>query len=200
MVSNPLGFIFAPHKQWRELSRLSPAQFSSTLLYPILFAVLPCVAWYYGTTQVGWSIAGSDEVTRLTPDSALKMIIAFYFAMLGSLIAIGWTIHWMSHTYGCDTSWIKGISIAGYVATPLFLAGLVGFYPLLWLDLGIGIIAISWAVYLLYTGVPDVMGIPADRGFLYASAVIAVCLVILVVIMGASVVLWDMGFMPVFTD
>jgi hypothetical protein len=39
-----------------------------------------------------------------------------------------------------------------------------------------------------------------ERGFLFASAVVAVCLVILIGIMGASVILWDMGFAPEYTN
>ena len=60
----------------------------------------------------------------------------------------------------------KGIVIAGLTATPLFIAGLVGFYPVLWLDLLVGVAAVSWAVYLMYLGIPIVMNIPEERGFL----------------------------------
>ena len=55
-------------------------------------------------------------------------------------------------------------------------------------------------VYLLYVGIPTVMNVPKERGFLFASAVVAVCLVILIAIMGASVILWDMGFAPEYTN
>ncbi|MFM7274326.1 MAG: hypothetical protein ACKO4A_10805 [Gammaproteobacteria bacterium] len=39
-----------------------------------------------------------------------------------------------------------------------------------------------------------------ERGFLFASAVVAICLVILIAIMCISVILWDMGFAPVYTN
>ena len=131
---------------------------------------------------------------------ALKLVAAFYAAMMLALAGIGLTIHWMAGTYGSIASFTRGYAIAAYGATPLFIAGPFGFYPLLWLDMSLGILAVSWAVYLLYTGLPVVMGVPADRGFLYASAVIAVCLVFLMAMMGATVILWDMGFMPEFID
>ena len=54
---------------------------------------------------------------------------------------------------------------------------MVGFYPILWLDMLVGVTAISWAVYLMYLGIPIVMNIPAERGFLYSSAVLAIALV-----------------------
>jgi len=61
-------------------------------------------------------------------------------------------------------------------------------------------IALTYAIYLLYTGIPIVMKVPEERGFLFSSAVIAVALVALIAIMGATVILWDMGAAPTFTN
>ena len=55
-------------------------------------------------------------------------------------------------------------------------------------------------LYLLYLGIPIVETVPQERGFLFASAVVAVCLVILIAIMGASVILWDMGAAPEYIN
>ncbi|MCB1615726.1 MAG: DUF1282 family protein [Pseudomonadales bacterium] len=199
MLSNPLGFLFFPHKQWEIVSDAATDKFNAALPYPIIFALVPALAWYYGTTQIGWTVADGN-VVRLTTDSALKIVIAFYLAMIFAIIAIGYSIHWMSETYGTASSIAKGITISGYTATPMFIAGILGVYPLLWLDMILGTIAVCWAVYLLFIGVPIVLKIPEERGFLYSSAIISVCLVVLIVLMGFTVILWDNGFMPVFID
>ncbi len=41
---------------------------------------------------------------------------------------------------------------------------------------------------------------PRERGFLFASATVAVGLVLMVALMGAIVILWEMVTIPVFTD
>jgi len=41
----------------------------------------------------------------------------------------------------------------------------------------------------LYTGIPIVMNVPKECGFLFASAVLAFCMVLLMIIMGGSVIL-----------
>ena len=64
----------------------------------------------------------------------------------------------------------------------------------------VGVTAVGWAVYLLYLGIPIVMDIPEERGFLFSSAVIAICLVMMICIMVGSVILWDFGAAPAFTD
>lgn len=199
MLNNPFAFLFSPARQWQKVAAASLNAQRTSVIYVALFAIVPCIAWYHGTTEIGWRV-GAGELVKLTAGSALLLIAAFYAAIMLSLAGIGLAIHWMAGTYGSIASFTRGYAIAAYGATPLFIAGIFGFYPLLWLDMSLGILAVSWSVYLLYTGLPVVMNVPADRGFLYASAVIAVCLVFLMAMMGATVILWDMGFMPEFKD
>lgn len=199
MFSNVIGMIATPGKQWQSIADHCPESALRAIIYSIVLAVIPAVAWYWGTTQIGWQVGDGDTI-RLTTNSARSIIPLFYLAMVGSIVFIGYMVHWMAQTYGADSSIGKGIAITGFAATPLFLAGAIGFYPIFWLALLLGVAAVCYAVYLLYVGIPIVMHIPEERGFLFASAVVGVCMVILMVIMGGSVILWDMGFAPEFTD
>jgi len=200
MIHHAIGLLVSPKKQWQSIAALPEDSFRTLVLFPCIFALLPAVAWYYGTSQVGWTVGASEDAIKLTETSALQICILFYAVMVCAVAAIGYFVHWMSETYGADSSFVKGIVIAGLTATPLYISGLVGFYPILWLDMLIGVIAISWSVYLLYLGIPIVMDIPEERGFLFSSAVVGVSLVILICIMVGSVILWDFGAAPAFTD
>jgi hypothetical protein len=73
-------------------------------------------------------------------------------------------------------------------------------YPVLWLNLLISLPALAYTVYLLYSGVPVMMGISKERGFLFSSAVLAVGLVMLVGVLAATVILWDIGIGPIYTS
>ena len=199
MASNPFGLMIQPRQTWTRLSEKMPASLPAALVYPLILAALPAVAWYFGTTRKGWAI-GSSDLVKLTTDSALTIVILFYAAMVAAVIGVGVMLHWMSRTYGAQSTVAKGIAIAGFTATPLFIAGVLGFHPSFLIDLMVGLGAACYAVYLLYIGIPIVMRIPEERGFLFASAVLAVCFVFLIVIMGASVMLWDMGAAPTFID
>jgi Yip1-like protein len=200
MIQHTIGLLVRPSAQWQAIADLPPNSFRNLLLYPCLFAILPAVAWYYGTSQVGWTVGDHGDTIKLTVASARQISILFYMGMVGCVATIGYFIHWMSDTYGADSSLTKGIVITGLTSTPLFIAGLVGFYPLLWVDLLIGVGAVSWSVYLLYLGIPIVMKIPEERGFLFSSAVVGVALVMLICLMVGSVILWEYGAAPAFTD
>lgn len=199
MIGNVLGLLFRPRSQWQVIAKQEKFPLISSVLYTMVLAVIPAVAWLYGVTSIGWTVGDGDRI-HMTRDSASVIIVLFYITMVVAVCAIGYMIHWMSRTYGADSSTAKGIAIAGYSATPLFIAGAIGFIPVFWLALLIGIAAVCFAVYLLYTGIPIVMDIPEERGFLFSSAVIAICLVFLIVIMTGTVILWDMGIAPSFTD
>jgi len=200
MIQHTFGLLTRPSAQWRTIADLPEDSFRTLLLYPCFLAILPAVAWYYGTSRVGWTVGDQGETIKLTVESARQITVLFYLAMLASVAVIGYFVHWMSDTYGANSSLTKGIVIVGLTSTPLFIAGLVGFYPVLWIDLLIGVAAVSWSVYLLYLGIPIVMGIPEERGFLFSSAVVGVTLVILICMMVGSVILWEYGAAPAFTD
>lgn len=200
MLQHSIGILTQPTREWHRLAKLNETQRALMLLYPMVWAILPAVAWYWGTTHMGWSVGAKGDVIRLTEASATVISFLFYAGMVTSVGVIGYFVHWMSETYGADSSLTKGILIVSVCATPLFVAGGVGFYPVLWLDMLLGVFALSWATYLLYTGIPVVMRIPETRGFLFASAVVGIAFVILICLMVATVMLWEWGATPTFTD
>ena len=199
MIQHTFGLLVQPSTQWKKITELPESSFKTLLLYPWLLAIIPAVAWYFGTTNVGWTV-GDGETVRLTKDSALQICILFYLTQVACLSILGYFVHWMAATYGAESTISKGIILMSLAATPMFIFGAVGFYPILWLDLLIGIVAVCWAVYLLYLGLPIAMNIPEERGFLFASAVLGVALVLLICIMVGAVILWDFGAAPAFTD
>jgi len=200
MIQHTVGLLVRPASQWRAVAALPESSLRTLLLYPCLLAIFPAVAWFFGTTEIGWTVGEHGAPVKLTSESARQICILFYLTMIACIAIIGYFIHWMAATYGARSSITKGMVVAGLTATPLFIAGLSGFYPLLWLDMLIGVVAVCWAVYLMYLGIPIMMDIPEERGFLFSSAVLAIALVILICLMAGSVILWEFGAAPAFTD
>ncbi|MXZ80616.1 MAG: YIP1 family protein [Gammaproteobacteria bacterium] len=193
-----LNILFRPAEAWQAIRSESWTIGGLYLGTIVPLAAIPPLAGYYGTTHHGWQIAGNAPV-RLTPDSALPISIAYFIAILVAFYVIALLIQWMSSTYGERQPLVRCLALAVYSAIPLLLIGVVQAYPVLWVNLVAGLVAMTYAVYLLYRGVPIVMDIPDHRGFLFASAVLAVSLVSLVATLAASVILWDHGIGPMFT-
>jgi hypothetical protein len=199
MALHSLTIFTDPIATWRRLAAEQVSPLRRFFAHTVPWAVLPAVCWYYGVTSVGWQI-GLEPKQKMTADSALFICVLFYFAMLGGVLFLSYMIHWMADTYAAaQSSFARGLTIVTYTATPFFLAGLLGLYPSLWIDLCVGSAVAAYCVYLLYVGVPIVMGIASERGFLFASAVVAVALVGIVALMGGTAILWDFGVEPVYT-
>ena len=197
-MNHILGLFLNPQREWGKIAGDCDSVIKHYYQFIIFAAVIPVVAWYYGLTKVGWTL-GDDHSLRLTEDSALQIMVLFYISMLIGVGFLGFMVQWMAKTYQANKSnYGKGVAIAAYSCTPLFVSGLVGFYPVLWLDIVLVTAAACYAVYLLYLGVPQVLDVPKERGYLFASAMIAVGLVLTVTMMGATVILWQLGAMPVF--
>ena len=92
------------------------------------------------------------------------------------------------------------VSISSFTATPLFLIGALQAYPVLWLNLIAGLPVLAFTTYIFYTGVPIMMEIPPERGFLFSSAMLAFGLVTLVALLAITALLWGTpGIAPSFT-
>ena len=196
---NTIGLFIAPQSQWHKVAENSNPSIVAPLAYIFMLAWIPAVAWYYGTTIVGWQV-GDGETVRLSKSSASVMISLFYFAMVACVSGIGYIIARMAETYGSHSTLAKGFTVAGLSATPLFLGGLMGFMPIFSVAIIVLIAAVSYAMYLFCTGIPIVMDTPEDRVFLYASAALTAVLVVTVVLLVTTVILWDMGLSPEFID
>lgn len=194
------GLFTHPATEWRTIAEHRHSMVGVLAGHVMVLALIPALAWFYGVTNVGWTLPAGETVYRMTTESTVIIIGLFYWAMVVGTGALGYGVYWMSRTYGAEPTLGDAMALAAYTNTPLFIAGLTGLLPALWIDLVIGTAAACYSVYLLYLGIPSMMGVPRERGYLFASAALAVALVMFIAMMGATVILWELGAMPVFTD
>jgi hypothetical protein len=198
-IQHIVGLFTDPMRQWEKILEQQKSSDGGSVAHIFVLAAIPAISGYIGTTQVGWRI-GVGEPIRITGDSAFAIAIIYYLALLVGVFSIGWVIHLLGKAYEVEKPLSLCITLAAYAATPLFLIGLMEVYPVLWLNMLLGLPALAYTVYLLYSGLPIMMEIPAERGFLYSSAVLAVGLIALVALLAMTALLWGMGLQPVFTN
>ncbi len=198
-IQHIVGLFTDPVEQWKKIRTQHNSAGGGSVAHVFLLAAIPAISGYIGTTQVGWRI-GVGEPIRITGDSAFAIAIIYYLALLIGVFSIGWVIHLLGKAYEVEKPLPMCIALAAYTATPLFLIGLMEIYPVLWLNMLLGLPALAYTVYLLYSGLPIMMDISPERGFLYSSAVLAVGLIALVSLLGMTALLWGMGLQPIFAN
>jgi hypothetical protein len=198
VIKHIIGLFTDPKREWQRLHDEECTTGKCFATHTLFLAAIPAICGFIGTSQIGWQI-GVETPVKLTVQSAGVIAVLSYFALLVAVASVGYLIHWMGKTYDAETHLSRAIVLASYTATPLFLIGIFQLYPILWLNMVLGLPALAYSVYLLYTGLPIMMDVSTpERGFLFSSAVLGVGLVVLVATLAATAILWGYGFGPQF--
>ena len=199
MILNHLWGIYAhPLEEWQTIDNRHES-LTYSLSHILLIALFPSIMGYYSSVYLGWSIGAGNPVF-LTHESALLIAVAMYGALIAGVFALAYGCSWVHFHCPVDATFTQTLELAAYTATPVFMSALAAFLPELWFVVCVGMIALAYSVYLLYTGVPILMHIPQERGFIYASSVVTCGLILLVIILAVTAILWTNGIVsPMFT-
>lgn len=192
MVNHVWGLFSHPGS---ELQRIHREHETVTHVYShhvLLMAAIPVVCSFIGTTQLGWNF-GDGENLQITMLTAASIAAAFYVLILCAVAVMGRIIYWMARRYESRPSLNSCIVFAGYVATPMFLSGIVALYPLVWLCLFVGLIGLCYSGYLLYLGIPNFLEIDHREGFLFSSSTLAMGVLVLEFLLALTVIMWGYG-------
>lgn len=197
MITHVTGLFTHPVQEWKAIRDTDESISHMYFAHVFFLALIPPVSAYIGATKFGWKV-GQGGAVLLTESSALVMAGLMYLAMLAGVAVMGIFIQWMSRTYHTSPNLARCIVFAAYTATPLFVAGVTMLYPTPLSIMLVGAAAVSYTAYLLYSGIATFMNIPEDEGFMFASSILTVGLVMLVTLMACTVLIWSMGFGPIY--
>lgn len=189
--------LVSPVEGWQAIQKANLSVSECYFRHVVPLGLIMPICGYIGVTQVGWPVAGADTVF-MTTGSAFRMAILLFLAILVSVMVIGKLIQWMGQTYEAEQPLSRCVALAAYTITPLLIIGFATLYPPLWFIYLLGLPALGYSVFLLYSGVPVMMEISKDRGFLFSSAILTVGLIALVGLLVVTVGMWSFGLGPGF--
>lgn len=187
------GLLAHPDREMRDIKQENESVSHHYIHHVLLMALIPVICAFIGTTQLGWDF-GARQTVQLSPVSAFGLAILFYALILAGVAAMGRVVYWLARDYPQRPSFQRCTVFAGYVATPLFLSGLVALYPLVWLCLFAGTMALVYTGYLLYVGIPMFLNIDREESLRFSGSTLAIGILVLEVLMALTVVLWGYGY------
>jgi len=169
LVKNPVGFMTA--------NKDSPATMKSIMVnYVAVLALIPLFAtligdlWYYGLiSRIAGSYIGYAVVTA----------VLSYILDIAAVYVIGFAIRALAGNFGSSNDQMKGLKLAAYAYTPAFLISALNIIPFLSV---ISFVGVLYGLYILYLGLPIMVGTPKDKVVTYLVAVVVVTLVVYFVI------------------
>jgi len=198
ILNHLLGIYTQPKQEWKTIGEKRENYFYA-LSHILVISLIPAGMAFYASTALGWDIGAGPtaDTFYLTTESAAAMSIAMYFGLIFGVIALAYLIHQLANAFEVSPTFTQSLELAAYTATPMFMAGFGAFLPELWFLMLAFLAGLSYSVYLLYTGVPIMLKIPEEKGFIFSSSVVTCGLVLMVILMASSVILWSLGLGPV---
>jgi len=189
------GSFIRTDKEWLHIAAKKISLAACFYKYVLPLAAIPAISAFIGAAVIGWDIG--ERNFKFTVESTIPLVIAFYFACIIGVAIIGQAIHWMAATYGTKKELSTCMLLAITTLSPLFIGGIFALAPIPWVIFLAGLFSLAYGIYLLYTGLPVVMGINQEKGFLFASAVLTIGLVTIVGVLITTVIFWTLGFAPI---
>lgn len=188
--------VFKPLECFSELASTQPSPYKILGSYTVWLLMLPPLFSWIGGYSFGWRL-GADQPLMLPTGTLTIISIGYFVTLLFGIISTAVISRWMATTYGANTSLGLHIALITIVGEPLALASVAHIFPDVFFNVIVLIPVMIWSMYLLYTGLPVVLGIPPERGMLMASALVGWLLVAAVSLLGITMGLWTAGIGPV---
>lgn len=192
MINHVWGLLTHPETEWKRIQDEKESVSHSYAHHVLLLALVPVVCTFIGTTQMGWMI-GAGEPVKVSVGNALFIGVVIYAVMLVAVALMGQVVHRLSARVENRPNKARCTVFAGYIATPMFLSGLMGLYPLVWLCGIVGAAGLCYTAYLLYQGIPNFLGVSERDGFIISTSILAVGVLVLEAVLAATVLLWSYG-------
>lgn len=182
--------LLSKQERSQEATEITPAAPPELVLNTAALSLIPTICGYIATAHIGWDIGVSDPFT-LPGGIALYIAIAAFVSFNVGVYAMGFAIYWLAQTFDVKPDPLLCVELAILTSAPLFLTGLMALYPVLYIDVIVGMLALALSLYLLYVGVPIYMRVSKETGFIYSTWIASLGLIMLVVFLGLSVFIFS---------
>ena len=180
LVTRAQNIVLRPNMEWPVVAAEPATPASIFAGYVVPLAAIAPIASFVGFSVVGVGIpfVGTYRVGLVA--GLTNAVISYAFALLGVLLLAA-IVNALAPSFGAPRSWVAALKVTAYSLTPSFLAGVLLIFPPLAI---LGILAGFYGIYLLFIGLPIVMGAARERAPLYLVSVMG-CAIVLGVVFGA---------------
>lgn len=169
IVSRAKNMIMSPAAEWPVVAG-EPATVGGLYQgYIIPLAAIPPIATLIGHLLFGHVGFGA----------ALILAIVTFVLSLVVVYVIGWVAAMLAPSFEGRNDNIAGLKLAAYGSTAAWVGGIFHIIPALGILAGL---AALYGIYLFYTGITPVMGVPSNRAVIYLIVLIVAWIVLSIIV------------------
>ncbi|MFY8019139.1 MAG: Yip1 family protein, partial [Inhella sp.] len=169
--------LLKPKETWPSIASEPASVASIYQQWLFILAAIPAVAGFIGMSVLGFGGFGF-RVPLLT---GLVQMILSYALSLGMVYLMAHLVDALAPSFGGTKNFISAFKLMAYSLTAAFVGGIFSLIPALAV---LGLVAAAYSIYLLYTGLPELMRNPPDKSAAY-TAVVVVAGIVAGIVVGA---------------
>jgi hypothetical protein len=160
----------SPRKTWPVIAAERTGLVDLCRHYVMPLSAIPPLA-----KLIGWSLLSSYQGFGIGLAGAL---LSYVLGLLG-IAALALAVSQLAPRFEGEVDVGQAAKLVAYSATAAWIGGIFRLIPMLSI---LSLLASLYSGYLLYTGLPALMGVPEDRARGYTATIIAVAIVIFLII------------------
>jgi hypothetical protein len=189
IVDRAKNMIMNPAEEWNIVAD-EPATVGGLFTgYAMILAAIPLAAGIIFTGLLGFSatsLGGMGGGGMAMGVSAVVGLSALTYALsLVTLFLMSLIVNAVSPSFNGKSDMVQSTKLMTYSSTPSWVAGLVGWIPIV----GglVGLAAIAYVVYLIYLGLKPVLGVPQEKVAGFTVVIVLIYVVLSLVVSGIIV-------------
>jgi hypothetical protein len=178
IVDRVKKLLLSPTQEWGVIKTETHTVVGLYTHYVMILAAIPAVANFIGWSIVGYS--GFGTMTYRIPLAAgVATMVLNYLLTLGSVYLLALIIDMQAPNFGGERDFIQALKVAAFFPTAAWLAGIFFILPALTI---LALVGALYSLWLLYTGLGQLMGVAEERSAGYVTIVVVAAIVLMVVI------------------
>lgn len=161
-----------PAVEWPNIAGESTGVAELFTGYAALLALIPAVCGFLGLNLLGLGFGGLSGVRLGIVWGLSGAIVSYIFGLVGLYLA-ALIIEKLAPTFQSRGNTTQALKLVVYAATPVWVAGVLDLVPPL---APLILIAVLYAIYLFYLGLPHVMHTPENQviPYMLVSALVVI--------------------------
>jgi hypothetical protein len=174
------NIVLAPRSEWPVIEAEPTSVGRLYIRYVVPMAAFAASMSFVRMSIVGVTQPWGDTIRTSAASACVASVVTFILGLIG-LFLIGLIIDTLAPAFSGGRNQRQALKTAAYALTPAWLGTALTFLPMgSFLQLMAGV----YGIYVLYLGLPVMMGIPRAKADGYAVAVV-VCTILVGILFGA---------------